>query len=714
MKSIFIYSIILMFCGSVILKAQNNLTLEDVISGGKNYDQFIPENPNYSFKGATDTLVLIIRDSLFVIDKDLNKQLLFSIGDVNKVLTSSESGRINSLKGLKWINNYLIQFNNGSSIIVFDSSQKILSYSISVPNGAEILKFNSKVKALVYLFENNLYLARHNQKPILIEQAKEADVVLGQSVHRNEFGISEGIFWSPEGNKIAFYCMDESMVEDYPLVNINTRIAKVENIKYPMAGLKSHQVSIGIYDILNSDLKYLKTGTPNDKYLTNVSWSPDEEFVFVAELNRGQNHMSFKMYDSHNGSCIKTLFEEKSDQWVEPENPISFIPGSTSQFIWQSERDGFNHLYLYDLKEGLQKQLTKGNWVVTKFDGFSGNTKKIFFEATKDGELNNNFYSVFINNGKIKRITQEDGYHNCKISKTGNFFIDNYSSVHLPRKTEFFDLNRKEISLLHTSKNPFADYDIGEVKLGKLKASDGLTDLNYRMVLPVDFTPEKKYPVIVYVYGGPHAQLVKNNWLGGARLWQFYMSQQGYISFTMDNRGTPNRGCEFEKVIHRRLGEIESADQFEGVKFLKSLPYVDIDRIGVHGWSFGGFMTINLMEKYPEVFKVGVSGGPVTDWKYYEIMYGERYMDTPEENPEGYRITNVNERVGNIKGKLLVIHGAIDPTVVWQHSLVFTEQCIKNRIQTDYFVYPRHEHNVLGPDRVHLMKKVTQYFNDFL
>jgi dipeptidyl-peptidase 4 len=193
-----------------------------------------------------------------------------------------------------------------------------------------------------------------------------------------------------------------------------------------------------------------------------------------------------------------------------------------------------------------------------------------------------------------------------------------------------------------------------------------------------------------------------------------YMAQQGYICFTMDNRGTPYRGCEFEKVIHRELGEHEAADQFEGVKFLKSLPYVDENRMGVHGWSFGGFMTINLMEKYPEIFKVGVAGGPVTDWKYYEIMYGERYMDTPQENSDGYQKTNLNLRVENIQGRLLVIHGAIDPTVVWQHSMVLIEQSIKKRKQIDYFVYPRHEHNVLGPDRVHLMEKVTQYFKDFL
>jgi dipeptidyl-peptidase-4 len=247
-----------------------------------------------------------------------------------------------------------------------------------------------------------------------------------------------------------------------------------------------------------------------------------------------------------------------------------------------------------------------------------------------------------------------------------------------------------------------------------IKAADDKTDLYCRLIKPLNFDPSKKYPAIVYVYGGPHAQLVEDSWLGGTSLWDFYMAQKGYVIFTVDNRGSSNRGLEFENIIHRNLGITEMEDQLKGIEYLKNLGYVDMDRIGVTGWSYGGFMTISLMTHYPEVFKVGVAGGPVIDWKYYEVMYGERYMDTPDENPDGYEKTSLLNYAKELKGRLLIIHGAIDNTVVWQHSLTFLEECIKNKILVDYFVYPRHEHNVSGIDRLHLMRKITQYFDDYL
>ena len=239
-------------------------------------------------------------------------------------------------------------------------------------------------------------------------------------------------------------------------------------------------------------------------------------------------------------------------------------------------------------------------------------------------------------------------------------------------------------------------------------------ELYYRMIKPVDFDPAKKYPVIIYVYGGPHSQLVKNSWLGGSRMWQYYMAQKGYIAFTLDNRGTLGRGFDFENSIHRQLGTLEVVDQMAGVSYLKSLPFVDDSRIGVHGWSYGGFMTLNLKLKYPEIFKVGVAGGPVTDWKYYEIMYGERYMDMPEENPEGYKNAEMKNYVSNLKGDLLLVNGAMDSTVVWQHSLTFIRECVKQNKQVDYFVYPTHPHNVRGWDRINLMDKVSLYFDKHL
>jgi dipeptidyl-peptidase-4 len=272
----------------------------------------------------------------------------------------------------------------------------------------------------------------------------------------------------------------------------------------------------------------------------------------------------------------------------------------------------------------------------------------------------------------------------------------------------------KNIKNIMTSENKLADYKLGNMTVGTIKAADNTTDLYYRLITPPDFDPKKKYPTIVYVYGGPHAQLVDNSWLGGVALWDFYMAQEGYVMFTVDNRGSANRGFEFESVIHRQCGQNEAADQMKGVEFLKSLPYVDADRIGIHGWSYGGFMTITLATMFPETFKVAVAGGPVIDWKYYEVMYGERYMDTPTENPEGFKKTSLLNKAGNLKGRLLVIHGYVDPVVVPQNSLDFIKSCIAAGTDLDYFFYPNDEHNMRGATRVHLMKKVTRYFDDYL
>lgn len=691
------------------------LGMEDVISGGKNYRNFMPEYKNIRFMGDADALVLNESDSVYLMSNGTERTLLFSLAEMNLLLKEKGLSEIKNLWNTQWVNKGSLWLNNGSSIVVFNMDLKSIEYHVDFPDGATNIDFNPAAQAVVYNHKHNLYVAQRDNLPKLVAEGSETGIVVGESVHRNEFGINKGVFWSTRGRSLAFYRMDETMVTDYPLVNINTRVAQVENIKYPMAGMKSHEVTLGVYDLATDAVVYMNTGEPKEKYLTNIAWSGDDKNILIAELNRGQDDMKLNVYDSQTGEWIKQLFEEKSDTWVEPENPALFIPDSPTRFIWQSERDGFNHLYMYDLDKGFVKQLTKGNWVVTEVLGFDAKNKFLFFEGTKDGgALNRNLYQVTLGNGKISRITTGQGTHKTTLSSSGSKAIDVFSNIDTPRETRVLDIQTRSARLLHRSKNPFDGYEKGDIVMDTLLSADGKTPLYSRMILPPDFDASKKYPVVVYVYGGPHAQLVQNTWLGAARLWQVYMAQLGYIAFTMDNRGTPYRGCEFEKVIHRQLGEAEAADQMEGIKYLKALPYVDADRIGVHGWSYGGYMTINLMEKYPEVFKVGVAGGPVTDWKYYEIMYGERYMDAPDENKEGYRASNLNERTKDIQGRLLVIHGAIDPTVVWQHSLVFLEQCVKNRKQVDYFVYPRHEHNVLGPDRVHLMEKVTNYFKDFL
>ena len=571
--------------------------------------------------------------------------------------------------------------------------------------------------------EGNLYVDGK-----LVERGDGYDIVLGESVHRNEFGIDGGLFWSPKETRLAFYRMDQSMVVDYPIVNTRAREAEVRNIKYPMAGMKSHEVTVGVWDTKTEKLVYLNTRKDTtvherEMYLTNIAWSPDEQYVFIAKVNREQNHLWLEQYDAVTGAFVKVFFEEENPRYVEPCEPMIFTPKG-DQFLWYSMRDGYKHLYLYNLDGTLVKQVTKGEYEVEGFIQFDKKGENIFIYANKDNLIGRDAYRVNLKSGEMVNLTSLNvvgkktilgkGTHSIVLNDNCTRYVDVWSSASTTAQADLRDINGKLLKTFYIAENPLKDYAMPNVSLGSIKAADGKTYLYYRLITPPNMEKGKKYPTLVYVYGGPHSQLVTDSWLAGGNLYFMFLAQQGYVVFTVDNRGTDNRGFEFESCTHRHLGEIEMADQMEGVKFLKSLPYVDENRMGVEGWSFGGFMTITMKLAHPEIFKVGCAGGPVIDWKWYEIMYGERYMDMPQENPEGYEANSLLNKAKNLEGRLLVIHGAEDNTVVWQHSLEFIERCINNYRQVDYFVYPHHEHNVLGRERLHLYQKMFQYYEDFL
>ena len=577
---------------------------------------------------------------------------------------------------------------------------------------------DAKLEERVELKEGSLYVDGK-----LVAEGDGYNIVLGESVHRNEFGIDGGLFWSPKGSRLAFYRMDQSMVKDYPIVNTKAREAEVKPIKYPMAGMKSHEVTVGVWDAAAQKLVYLDTRKDTtvherEMYLTNIAWSPDEKYVFIAKINREQNHMWLEQYDAVSGKLVKVLFEETNPRYVEPCEPMIFTPKG-DQFLWLSMRDGYKHLYLYNMDGSLVKQVTKGEYEVEGFIQFDKKGENIFIYANKDNLAGRDAYRVNLKKGTMECMTMTEnglhGTHSVAINETGTTWVDLWNSVNVPMRADLRDWKHKNpIKTFFEAENPLKDYAMPEVKLGTIKAADGKTDLYYRLITPPNMEKGKKYPTLVYVYGGPHSQLVTDSWLAGGNLYFMFLAQQGYVVFTVDNRGTDNRGFEFESCTHRHLGEIEMADQMEGVKFLKSLPYVDQNRMGVEGWSFGGFMTITMKLAHPEVFKVGCAGGPVIDWKWYEIMYGERYMDTPQENPEGYEANSLLNKAKNLEGRLLVIQGAEDNTVVPQHSTEFIERCINNYKQVDYFMYPHHEHNVLGRERLHLYKKMFDYYETHL
>ena len=572
-----------------------------------------------------------------------------------------------------------------------------------------------RAKHAVAVRDNNLFLLSPDGSSSQLTTDGSPTLVYGQSVHQNEFGISGGLFWSPDGSRLAFYRMDQSMVSAYPLVHTNVRKATEEKLYYPMAGMPSHHVTLGIYDVASGKTTYLKTGEPKEKYLTNISWAPDSKTIYIAELNREQSHMDLKAYDPATGDYIKTLFSEHNDKYIEPQWPMRFIPGRDREFVWQTRRDGYTHLYRYNVEGKLLGQITRGAWEVTDFLGFADGGKTLVYTSTQLSPIDRVVASVSLDGRKTRLLTPQAGWHSAQLSADGKHLLDTYESLKNPTENRLVAVaSGKALATLYQSKDPEADFINPEITFGTIKAADGVTNLHYRLLKPTNFDPAKKYPTIVYVYNGPHAQLVQNRFHAGCLGWDLYMATKGFVVFTVDGRGSAHRGAAFEQVIHRHLGKNEMADQMKGVDFLKSLPYVDADRIGVAGWSYGGFMTTNLMLTHPEVFKVGVAGGAVTDWARYEIMYGERYMDSPQENPEGYKETNLSLRAANLKGRLLLIHGTIDPTVVWQHTQLFVDACVKAGTYPDYMIYPEHKHNVLGVDRVHLNYTMARYFMDHL
>lgn len=690
----------------ILMRAQDKLfTLEDLNYGGNNYQNMTPQNIWLTWWG--DQLMYQDAEEGGLIDNKGNKKPTIILKEFGKEWHSLFSA------SYPYAKQTLVLLNNHKHRILYDWSKDTIVWQ-QTSKGEVFSEWNKESRASAYIKNNQLFVRNANDEEFQISKDGSREIVYGQSVHRNEFGITKGLFWSPDGLKLAFYRMDQSMVTDYPQVNIFRRSATYEPDKYPMAGETSHKVTVGIYNLNSKQTVYLKAGDPTDRYFTNIAWSPDGNTIYMFELNRDQNDCRLISYNASTGERIGELYRETSKKYVEPLHPIIFLPWDSNKFILQSQCDGFNHLYLFDKSGILIKQLTKGNFVVQKVLGFSEKEKSIIITSNETNPIQRNTYKVDIKSGRRTLLDNGRGSHNSVLSASGLFFYDKYTEPDVPRNIDFVNVkNGKSIRLL-TAENPWKDYIEPIFESGTIKAADGITDLYYRTVKPHDFNPTKKYPTIIYVYGGPHAHNVEAAWHWYSRSWETYMAQKGYIIFILDNRGSENRGLDFEQTTFRQLGQIEMQDQMKGVEYLRSLPYIDIERLGVHGWSFGGFMTISLMLNYPDVFKVGVAGGPVIDWKWYEVMYGERYMDTPQDNPEGYSKSSLLSKAKNLKGKLQIITGYNDNTVVPQHCLSFLDACIKAGTQPDFFAYPGEEHNMRGHASVHLHERITQYFEDYL
>ena len=739
MKIKYLSTLLFGLFASLTVSAQQlkEFTLEDLNFGGHNYYNMVPESRYCTWWG--DQLVRLEGNACYIVNKTNGKETkLFDKSEINQWIAPTRSIKVNSLGGAKfpYADKSVVVLRDGANIYTVDFKKHSLVSETEIADSDNLLESNYKSGAMAILRDNNLYVLR-GVKEWQLSKDGSREIVYGQSVHRDEFGIHKGTFFSNDGTKLAFYRMDQSMVVDYPQVTIpeidyfnhpetQTCSAVAAPDKYPMTGETSHEVTVGVFDSATGKTIYLKAGNPKDRYFTNISWSPDDKTIYMFELNRDQNDCRLVSYNATTGEKTGELYRETDEKYVEPQHPIMFLPWDNSQFIMQSQKDGYNHLYLCTLgKHGSRmahntesldiKQLTSGKWVVMEVLGFNAKRKSIIIASNEINPIQRNLFAVDVKTGKRTRVDETgNGWHNGLLSESGAFVFDKYSSPDVPNNIAIVNTeNGKKLSYFH-AEDPWKGYNVPEYSCGTVKAADGETDLYWRMVKPTNFDPKKKYPTIIYVYGGPHAHNVDARWHYSSRSWETYMAQNGYLLFILDNRGSENRGKAFEQATFRQLGQEEMKDQMKGVEYLKTLPYVDADRIGVHGWSFGGFMTISLMTNYPDVFKVGVAGGPVIDWHWYEVMYGERYMDTPQTNPEGYKKTSLLYKAKDLKGKLQIITGYNDATVVPQHCLTFIKACIAAGTQPDFFVYPGEPHNMRGHQSTHLHERISQYFFDYL
>jgi len=745
MKTNKLIMMLMLMATPITLMAQN----ENNVNGSKRLftlDDLIPGGSTYYQHSYTPTLYLtwwgeecVNRDLDFcsTIDKQTGEETqLFTLDEINRCIAPEKANYL-YLVEFPYPEQTLVLVTTTKKRVLVDWKAEKVVWQQNIESGASGEDWNRHSRNLAFVKEHNLYVTDADNNLHTLSTDGSNDIRYGESVHRDEFGITKGTFWNNDGTLLAFYRMDQSMVSSYPQVNVTpdfkdgeSRCATMIPDKYPMSGETSHKVSVGIYNVAKKTTVYLNTGDPTNRYFTNIAWSNDGKQIFLIELNRDQNHAHLDCYDVETGNCIATLFDERNDKYVEPEHPIVFLPWNDSQFVYQTRnRDGYNHLFLYEWKNGKAKQLrqlTSGKFEVLSVLGFNRKAERIVFASNEQDPIGCTISSVDMK-GHRTLLSNQHGWHNGELSDGGEYISDNWSwggDSEYGRMITLLDAVRptkqnseeSKVSLHSTMRmqDPWNDYQVPEMKVGTIKAADGVTDLYYRLTLPTNFDPNKKYPTVVYVYGGPHAHNIDASRHWGVRGWDIWMAQRGYVMFCLDNRGSENRGLEFEQATFRNLGVDEMKDQMCGIDYLRSLPYVDADRIGVHGWSYGGYMTTSLMTTYPETFKVGVAGGPVIDWKYYEVMYGERYMDTPEQNPEGFKTTSLLGKAHNLQGRLLIIYGGNDPTCVPQHTLSFIRACIDAGTHPDLFTYPGDGHNMMGTDRIHLHEHITRYFDDFL
>jgi dipeptidyl-peptidase 4 len=527
-------------------------------------------------------------------------------------------------------------------------------------------------------------------------------------VYPEELEIHTAYWWSPDSSRLAYLQMDEHPVIRYPLVNELSPAGEIQWTRYPTAGSANPIVRLGVVAVRGGRTRWIDTGRDTNVYLPRVAWLPGGKRLAIERLNRAQTRLDLLLASAATGRA-RTVLSDTDPYWINLSDDLYFFHGG-KRFLWSSERSGFRHLYLYDVSGRLLRQLTRGNWEVSQLAGVDEKRGLVYFVATKKSVLERQLYRVAVDGGDLVPITTAAGTHAITLAPDADSFLDEYSNAMTPPRQEIDRADGSRLALLHASAAPeLAAYHLSPVEFLTVPADDG-TPLDAMMVTPPGFDPARKYPALIFVYGGPTAQLVRDLWGGRRLLWHEWMAEHGYIIFSLDNRGSSGRGHAFETPVYHHFGSVELADQLAGVRYLRSLPYVDAARIGIWGWSYGGHMTLQAMLRAPDVFKAGVAVAPVSDWRMYDTIYTERYMGTPEENPEGYKTSSPITYASQLKGKLLIAHGTSDDNVHFANTAELVEKFIQARRYAEVTIFPGRGHPISdAPAQRALFRRMSDF-----
>lgn len=715
-RRVAVLAALLLLPSFVSAQAVTQLTLETVLKRGASLLAPLPQV--LWLPGGHDATVIVTADDgnqtlHRLADGKLADEVLLAAADVQKALGEEIAGPAR-FPAMSWVD---------ATTLRCELDHRVARWTLGAERATDVLTWvddeNDAAAAsaiapgdlhVAYLRHHQLWLAAADGRVRQLTFDGSPDIVYGGAAHRAEFGITGGLFWSADGRFLAFYREDQRPIAPYPYQDLDQVPTAPVHGRYPMAGRVHSKVQVGVCDTRDFAVRWLEHDDDADVYWTNVTFGPGDS-VCVALVNRGQDHAQLVRFDARTGKRLQVLVDENDPEWVEPEHGPTFLPDG--RFLWWSARDGYRHLWLCAADGSVVRQVTKGAFDVQRLLGLAADGKTVWFEASGEDPRQCHLFAASVDRDEVRQLTHERGTHHGELSPDQAWASATWSNLETRPSARLLDLQTGAVVPLPTPTDPLRAFALPTQRLFQVKGEND-TLLYGHLSLPPDLKEGQRCPVLLYVYGGPHAQLVTDQWLGGRALWLQALAAEGYVVCSLDNRGTPNRGVDFEQAIHRRLGTPEVQDQLCAIDWLTQQPFVDAARIGVHGWSYGGYLTLRLLLLAPKRFACGISGAPVTDWAMYETGYGERYMDTPLENAQGYLGASCLPLADQLATPLLLVHGTDDRTVMWSHSLAFVDRCIELGRPLRYFPYPMQQHGLVGRDRVYFLRQLHTFLAEHL